>query len=164
MLGVMLALVVPSALMIVTQVVQFDASPQRHMPRLEDWYGHDSQAESLKNVGFRLETMNAIASLSDEIPASACVVSTVTEGVMLYTRRRTFRPPQDQSDLLALVARCPYVVMTLAKSSPHGPESFFPLAELRNELDLMAHRSTLINGAEEVIVLMGHAKPAPNAP
>ncbi len=131
---------VPSTLFITVQIHQYADSPHAHKTKSPEWYGHDSQAESLAAIDYRDRMLAAITTIKPQVPEDACVTSTISEVVQLHARRKSLRPPLADADLDALVqhvSTCPYVLMVKTFAFPPSYTFYYPLNELKAHLRLI---------------------------
>ena len=130
----------PSTLFITTQIHQYAGTPHADKTKSPDWYGRDSQAESLAAIDYRDRILAAIETVETHVPEDACVTSTMPEIVQLHARRKSLRPPLAEPDLDALiehVSACSYVLMVNTFSFPPSYSYYYPLTELRAHLKLI---------------------------
>ena len=153
---IVLIVSLPSTAYVAQQLAVEAGTPSALNVRMPGWYRENGRDRAMMATSQEISTMHGLSVIGSYIPKTACVTSTKAEKVMLYMRRRALRAPLEDMDALrAVVAECPWVVMTRSKTFPSRYESFYPLAELRDELEWVAAMPQARAGAKgQVEVLL----------
>lgn len=168
--AVLICVSLPSALLVIGQIRDAESPQDRAHTRMAFWYEFDSQAASRRNVGYAVQLLRAIERLGEQVPASACVSTTMPEMVMLHAHRHALRPPgagASEETLRAALARCPYVLMLRGRAFPaFDYPLLYPQDRLRNELETI---SSVVAGAagspQRPLAVLAHYRPSmPRAP